>query len=168
MEIVQEMIEADMQTPPDQRTGKLYQQVANSILPMIQLELDCPSLHPNNKIPVLDLEIWMDKNQMKHQFYRKPMANTRMVLNSSALSSGSKRAILMEEAMRRLRNMSLDLPWDDKVEHMNTFSLDLMESGYPENFRKTTLERSISRYEAEVTSHKKRELGTGEGTIQRK
>ena len=61
LEIVQEMIEADRQVPSDLRSGRIYQQVANTILPMIQLELDCPSLHPNNKIPVLDLELWLDK-----------------------------------------------------------------------------------------------------------
>ena len=65
----------------------------------------------------------------------------------------------MEEAMRRLRNMSIDLAWEDKVKHLNIFSLDLMESGYPQNFRKTTLERAVTRYEAEIKSHRMWELG---------
>ena len=90
----------------------VYREVANTILPCIQVEEDVPSAHMSGKMPVLDLEVWVDGDQIRHQFFRKPVANTKLVLNKSALSTGSKRVILSEECMRRMRNCSPELYWD--------------------------------------------------------
>ena len=47
--------------PLDQRTFEVLKDIANEIDPSIQMEYDIPSLHHNGKLPVLDLEVWMEK-----------------------------------------------------------------------------------------------------------
>ena len=159
VEVIEEEVEADEDIPVDKRTAMVYRQIANTILACIQVEEDVPSNHLSKKIPVLDLEVWVEGDEIKHEFYRKPVANTRLVMNRSALSTGSKRVILTEECLRRMRNCSINLPWQEKAKHLNVFSLDMKESGYPEGYRKGILSRSIRRYEAEVKSHEDWERG---------
>jgi hypothetical protein len=49
-----------------------------------------------------------------HQHYAKPMASRAVVMARSAFSTTTKRNILVEEGMRRLRNCSPSLPWEIK------------------------------------------------------
>ena len=81
------------------------------------------------------------------------MASRKLVQAKSAFSTSKKRAILMEEGMRRLRNGSPNLAWDKKVFFLNKFSSDLMYSGHTVSFRNTVLSRVVARYETELSNH---------------
>jgi hypothetical protein len=120
---------------------------------MIRMEEDFPSNHPSSKLPILDLEVWVEAGQIRHQFFKKPMANRKVVQAKSAFSTGIKRSILVEEGMRRLRNCSPELNWFRKIKFLNTFSSDLRYSGHSESFRQTVLKTVVGRYKAKLSNH---------------
>ena len=61
--------------------------------------------HPDNKIPMLDLKVWVkDKNKIRHQYYEKPVSAKQVLHSRLALSMSSKVAILTSELYRRLVN----------------------------------------------------------------
>ena len=52
--VVEQKVEEDRQTPGD--SWRLLE-IANKICPFIQMTVDCPSMHPSNLMPILDLEV---------------------------------------------------------------------------------------------------------------
>ena len=55
--VVQDEVEDDSCIPGDQRTAKVVQTIANSISPFIKMTVDCPSLHQDGWMPILDLQV---------------------------------------------------------------------------------------------------------------
>ena len=51
---------------------KLLKNIANSLDDMIQMTVDFPSNHPDDKVPILDLKAWIDDDkqiaQLKFNF----------------------------------------------------------------------------------------------------
>ena len=64
--IVDSEVEADKLIPSDQRTAKIMLGIANSISSFIQLTSDCPSLHPNGFMPLLDLQVKTVENKIQY------------------------------------------------------------------------------------------------------
>ena len=65
----------------------------------------------------------------------------------SALSDQTKRSSLISEAMRRLLNCSVALPWEAKVKHLSKFAHSMMISGYGHRYRWEVINGAIKRYE---------------------
>ena len=64
-------------------TMEVVNEIANTIDPMIQLTIDVPSTHPNNKLPILDLRVNVNKerkNRIDFEFYEKPTRNKKVIL----------------------------------------------------------------------------------------
>ena len=55
-------------------TMKILTSVANSITPKIRIEADYPRKRIDNRLPFLDLAIWMDRKKVRHSFFKKYMA----------------------------------------------------------------------------------------------
>ena len=151
--ILQETIAQDKEIPPDKRAAKVLKDVANSVISMIVMEEDFPTNHPSGRLPILDLEVWVVDNLIRHQFYKNSMASRKVVQASSAFSTGMKHSILVEEGLRRLRNCSPELLWAKKIKFLNMFSSDLRYSGHTESFRTTVLKKVVGRYKVELSNH---------------
>jgi hypothetical protein len=145
----------ELKKPADERTANLYKDVANTIMPMIKMEEDFPSKNANARIPVLDLEVWIDNNQVKHTFYRKPMANKEVINNKSALENRVKLNILVEEGLRRMRNVSPNVVWKETVRHLEEYQLDIMEAGYPDVFRNRIIDMVVGKHRKEMEGHER-------------
>ena len=48
-------------TEADKRTMNKLKQMANNILPSIQVKIDVPSDHQNRRLPILDTELWIEE-----------------------------------------------------------------------------------------------------------
>ena len=95
-------------------------EIANTIMPgVIRMEEDAALSHPNMKLPILDMEFWIEENSILHQFYKKPMATRKVTMARSALGTSPKRSILVQEGLRRLSNFSPSLSWSKKIEPLN-------------------------------------------------
>ena len=143
----------DSGKPRDERGMTKLQEIGNSIMPSIQIEVEYPNKSKEKKMPVLDIKVWIEKQQNQdkyevlYEFYAKEMA-TKMVLHArSAIPWKDKRNILTQEVIRRLKNCSLSLPWKEKVKHLENFNLKMQFSGYTKKFRIEVLRSGIQAYE---------------------
>ena len=122
-------IEDDNQLPGDVRTMREMVKMANSVCPIIQMTSECPGKFEDKKMPLLDLKIWVMKEEERQkilfEFYRKPMATRALILARSAMPSRIKRASLTQEALRILKNCSSDIPWKRKAEYLSDFCMDI-------------------------------------------
>ena len=145
--LVPELAQTDQTISDDVRTARLMKEIANSIMPsMIVMEEDSPSLHTNGRLPVLDMEFWVE-------FYKKPMATRKVTMARSALATLQKRKILVEEASRRLSNYSPDLPWSVKVHSLNLLCIDMHDCEHSERFRTTVISRAVGKYQKNLANH---------------
>ena len=109
------------------RTMREVVRMGNSLSTMIQLTGDCPSANQSGKMPLLNTQVWVEENKLMHENYRKPMANPLTMLAMSAMPAKMKRTVV-----RIKRNISLELPWETTVKHLNDFSSRMRASGYDE------------------------------------
>ena len=122
----------------DEVTMEVIRQVAEQVDPMIKFTIDVPSYHEDNKIPVLDLKIKMNKemvNRIDYEFYEKPTKNPKNLLAESAINSSTKRTILTQECLRRIRNTKIEIGEGVRNEHLNRFMIKMKNSGYSQNYR---------------------------------
>ena len=86
----------------DGRVMTYIKKIANKIHESIQVTIDYQSTHMNGRMPVLDLEQWMEevevkgtsKYQILHSHYMKNIASQNIVHKESALSMQTKISIL--------------------------------------------------------------------------
>ena len=64
--------------------------MGSSLDSSIQLTGDCPSANENGKMPLLNLEVWVENNKLMYENYRKPMSNQLLMLEMSAMPAGKK------------------------------------------------------------------------------
>ena len=70
-------------------TMDVIQELANSISPMIKLTVETPCNYKNGYMPVLDIQVRINKNERNRidfQYYEKPTKTPRVILANSALS----------------------------------------------------------------------------------
>ena len=96
-----------------QITMEVLQDIANSVdkNKMITFTHDTPCNYTDRKMPALDIKVNVNvemKNRIDYEFYEKPTKNPRVLLASSAINSASKRTILTQECLRRMRNTKVD------------------------------------------------------------
>ena len=85
------------------------------------LTVDYPSSHREQKVPVLDLKVFTEGDQIHHEFYEKPCAAKQVIPYKSAHSRKMKMAVLVEEGLR--------------------------SSGYPETVRHDVIKTSFQRWD---------------------
>ena len=79
MVVIDQLVEEDKLLPEDQVTMQEVRKMANSVCPMIQLTEDYCSNPSNKLLPILDLQVKVQKVEevakLFYYHYRKPMAN---------------------------------------------------------------------------------------------
>ena len=155
----EETVREDEDIPADRRTFEIVRQIANSIHPNIEVEVDSPTHYEDRKLPILDLKVWIDKvrtdngEELKilHKHYIKPMANKYVIHRESAMSLKTKRTILTQMCLRVLLNNSEYLKMEEKKETVEFFMRRMQASGYDERFRYEVLKSAINAYEKIAT-----------------
>ena len=77
-------------------------EITNTIDPNIKVTIDSPSCNSNGKVPILDIEVWVENNRINHSFYRKPIASQFLIMKRSAMSANTKRNTLFQEGLKRV------------------------------------------------------------------
>ena len=119
----------------DERTARVLTDIANNVLPGIMMEFDIPSRNTNNKMPILDMEVWMDSltGDILFQHYEKPSSSHKIMHVNSAQSVSCRNSVHTQEILRRLLNSSPLLNWKTEVA--------------PEKYRVDTLVRALRIYD---------------------
>jgi hypothetical protein len=141
----------DPKVSNESHTFAVLQSIANAIHPQIQLTVDVPGNHPDNRMPVLDLKMWVAPDHqgvptVHHSFYKKPVSSPYTIKSSSAMSAAVKRHTHFQEALRRLRNVDPSQPWAEKAWHLTTWGNMLRVSGYTAQYRHRILVGAILRH----------------------
>jgi hypothetical protein len=151
------LAEQEREEEPDKVTARVLRELANSITPMIRMVEDFPSNHLSGKLPILDLEVWLEGGLMLHQFYKKQVASKFVVSAQSAFPASKKRAVLVEEGVRRLRNNSPELPPAFKARFLTELALEMQNSGHRQSFRAMVLDTALKKYQIILGKHQRGE-----------
>ena len=119
----------------DARTFSILREIANEIDVNIQMEVDVCSWHEDGRLPVLDLGMFVANDCVEYSFYRKPVNSPFQILYRSALNNQTKRASLLQEGLRRLRNTSSCISDAEKSQILTRFMWSLKISGYDHIYR---------------------------------
>ena len=122
-------------------------EAGNQIHESIQLEADFPSKHPDNKVPILDIKVWIENGKVLHEYYSKPVSSMAVIDAQSAMPLKDKRTVLTQDLLRVILRCSPELPWDVKKTHIDEYALRMQFSGYNEEFRKDVVRSAITAYE---------------------
>ena len=136
--IDEQKIKDDEEKTDSRVTMDIIVKIANTIDPMIQLTTETPCNFENGMLPILDVKVCVNKeegNRLDFEFFEKPTKNSRVILANSALSLKSKRTILTQECLRRLRNTKVELGEIVQKKYLNEFMIKLKNSGYKKKFR---------------------------------
>ena len=153
--VEEQVLEQEEQEEPDMHTANIYKEIADNIMPKsVKMKVDAPSRHPTNKVPVLDMELWMQDNSIMFQHYSKPMATKSLIMAKSAFTTREIKNILLEEGSRRLRNCHPELPWTTKTTFLNAFNIQMKEAGHTEEFRDMITTRVVAKYKNSARRHR--------------
>ena len=148
----------DAQKSDEEVTMEVIRDIAGSVDSMITFTYDIPGNYSNGKMPALDLIVSINQakdNRAEYELYEKPSKNSRVILANSALSSASKRTILTQECLRRLRNTKVELSEETKIKHLNDFMLKLKNSGYNRKYRSEILDSAFKAFEKMLEDDRK-------------
>ena len=96
--------------------ARVLKGVANDFNKDMVMVEDYPTKHENGKMPVLDMEVWMDKESyIMHEHYGKPMSSKKIMHSESAISPSCKKSVHTQKVLRRLFNSSMRLDWGTEV-----------------------------------------------------
>ena len=151
--VVEELVEEDKQKEADERTAELVMELANTICPYLQMEVDFPSRNPTGWMPILNLQVRMaDDNTVDFKWYGKPMSSPFSILNRSAMPPSVKRITLVQMGVTMLRNTRPELHNELKVPMMEQLATKMMISGYPADFRRGVIESAVKCYEGQLAA----------------
>ena len=74
------------------------------------------------------------------------MANVELTLERASMSMAAKLNILTAEGCRRLRNCSLEIPWNNQVEYLNRLMISMMWGGYTQKVREVVARRILAKH----------------------
>ena len=136
LEIAVEQVASDQEKEVDEITMKVFGDIANTIDPSIEVEIDFPSKYQDGMMPILDMKMAMNStNEVVYCYHRKPQSNKFTMMARSALPDKIKRSTMSNEALRRLLCCSSNLEEHKKVKVLEDFARLLRRSGYSEKFR---------------------------------
>ena len=78
-----------------------------------------------------------------HKFHEKPMVNDKVIMAGSAQPNRVKFAIISQEIIRRMKNMSRECEWEERVSVLNHFIVKMARSGHTEEMRGEILKAGL-------------------------
>ena len=137
---------------PGERTSHLILGIMNTLTPDLRFTVELPSDFSSGRIPTLDTEWWISREgnsqKLLYSFFRKPMASPYCTLESSAWAWNNKASSLSQEVIRRMTNVSEDLPLEERLEVLREFIDLLTNSGYSRSQSRLILMAGLKGYEA--------------------
>ena len=151
--LVYDVVEEDGENEEDdKRLAKILCDIANSVMGCIEMEADWPNKNENKKLPILDMEVWMDKDgTIMYSHYEKPMKLKTVINSKSAHPAACKRGVHTQEILRRIFNCSRRLNWErDTVPFLEEYMIRMKRAGYSETYRKAILTNALEIYEKKL------------------
>ena len=109
------------------------------------------------KLPTLDLNIWVDENNIvMYIFYQKPMSSSMVIQRRSAMPENMRMSTLNQEVIRRMLNTSerLDMTWRNRI--VDDYAQKLRNSGYDLEYTRKVIMGGLTGYERKLALSKDR------------
>ena len=123
----------------DEITMELLKNIGNNIHKSIQLETEYPSKFSDNKLPILDLKVWVqevrEKRIIMYEHYKKDISSKAMIFANSAIPMNQKRTIITQEILRIMTHCSQNLNKETRNSHINEVMKRIQYCGYSKEFR---------------------------------
>ena len=134
----------------------------NSVFPFMNFTVELGEDFVDGKLPSLDINIWVAEGRIiMYEFFEKMMASNLMVEAKSALSKEVKMATLSEEMAGRLRNTSLRLNPQRRLEILEHACVKMKTSEHSEDFMIMAVERGIRAFDDKVRRSRLEESSPG-------
>ena len=98
----------------DRNTAEIVQKLANIICDFIKVEIDYLLAHSRLHMPILDMEVAIQNNEVMNRHYRKIIANPQAIHMNSAMPVKVKMTCLANEVTRIMRNTKKEAPGEVK------------------------------------------------------
>ena len=125
----------------------------------IKVTGDAPSNYKDNKLPILDLKVWIEEvNPGSYKIitshYMKDVS-TRAVINiNSSHSLQMKKNVMVNEISRILRNCNEFYPWKEVTKHISYFMQRLQFSGYDKKLRYEIIRAALKKHRSKKLERK--------------
>ena len=132
----------------DKLTMELIHQAANKSIEYLDLTLNTPDKNKNNKVPMLDLQTWLEPmidsegnqyQQLMYEYYEKPVTSDRVTDAKSAYTWRNKIMSLSMETFRRHRNCCNQTCPTTRVKILEKFLRKMKKSGYSKKIRENII-----------------------------
>ena len=131
-------------------TMEIIKDIAEELDKMLKFTIDTSCNYDDCKIPVLDIKVNINEDmdyRIDYEFYEKPTKHPKVLLADSAISASSKRTILTQECLRRMRNTKIELGENVRNKYLNAFMVKLKNSGYNRKYRVEILDSAMKAFE---------------------
>ena len=140
---------------PTAKTTKVMCEIFNSVEEDISITTESEEEFPTRRLPTLDCELWIERVEseppkIKYSFFKKPLSSKFVVMEKSALSWDSKRAVLSQEVIRRSMNMCNDISQEERDSKIENFTTMLLDSGYTHTQAREVVVSGLTGYERKV------------------
>ena len=136
----------------NENTMRDIKALAETIDPNLKVTTDTTNRHADRRLPVLDLVVWIGEGvngetRILYSHYMKDVA-TRAVINARSCHSDTmKHCVMVNEAMRILRNCSPYLEWQEVAGKLSYFVKRMQFSGYSHEFRHRVMVKALQKHD---------------------
>ena len=97
-------------------------------------------------MPCLDIQVWVEKGEILHEFYSKPMSSPYTIMFNSAISGNIKRNTILQEGLRRIKLTHQKVAKLKIKQILTEFANRLRISGYDHKYRFTAMKGILEAY----------------------
>ena len=114
----------------EERTVLELNKIMNCINDDLKFTTELETDFDNGRLPTLSFEMWSEKAGIKHSYYEKPMRSQILTHKRSSQAEKSKYSILVNELNRRFEVLDDSISISEKVNIIDHFTKQLVNSGY--------------------------------------
>ena len=111
---------------------KEIREAMNSINPDLTFTTETENDFENLRLPTLSFQLWSDKTGLRFSYFEKSMRSQLLTMSRSSQSEKSKISILVNELNRRLSMVDENVSEEERVEIVDHFTQQLINSEYSE------------------------------------
>ena len=115
----------------------------NAVSPDLVFTTETEADFANKRLPTLSFESWSDESGIRHSFYEKSMRSQILTMKNSSQSEQSKYSILVNKLTRRFEVMDSEIELKEKIEIIDHYTQQLVNSGYACDQIRVIIESSL-------------------------
>ena len=127
----------------------------NSVNPDLKFTVECAEDFKENRLPTLDLYVWVDDDGiLRFSYFEKPMKTQLVLMRRSAMGETQRMDILSNELVRRLSNVGLGIPEQEVIEIIDKYIKQLKNSEYERRQIKNIIVSGLRGYKNKIDRRK--------------